>query len=87
MQSNYKNCQSCGMPLNSDEKGGGTEADGKKSSMYCSHCFENGKFTSQNITVDEMREKVISKMTEMKIPKFMAKLFAKNIHKLERWKK
>ena len=86
MQSNYKNCQSCGMPLKKDEKGGGTEANGTKSSMYCSHCYENGKFTSQDITIDGMRERVISKMVEMKIPKFMAKLFAKNIHKLERWK-
>ena len=86
MKSIYKNCQSCGMPLNKDEKGGGTEADGKKSSMYCSHCYENGTFTSKDITIDEMRERVISKMVEMKIPKFMAKLFAKNIHKLERWK-
>jgi hypothetical protein len=30
-------CQSCGMPLSKDEKGGGTEADGRKSSQYCSH--------------------------------------------------
>ena len=55
MQNNYKNCQSCGMPLSRDEKGGGAEANGKKSSRYCSHCYENGKFTLPNIIVDEMR--------------------------------
>lgn len=26
----YKNCQSCGMPMKSDPKGGGTNADGLK---------------------------------------------------------
>ncbi|WP_224768159.1 zinc ribbon domain-containing protein [Metabacillus idriensis] len=34
----YKNCQSCGMPLSKDEHGGGTEADGSKSTKYCSRC-------------------------------------------------
>ena len=86
MQEKYINCQSCGMPLKSDEKGGGTEANGKSSSMYCSHCYADGKFTFPNITVVEMKERVINKMIEMKFPKFMAKYFTRNIHKLERWK-
>jgi hypothetical protein len=33
------------MPLKKDEKGGGTNADGSKSVIYCSKCYENGKFT------------------------------------------
>ena len=86
MKQKYKNCQSCGMPLLKDEQGGGTEADGTRSAMYCSHCYEQGKFTLPNITVSEMRERVISKMVEMKIPRFLAKLFARNIPTLERWK-
>jgi hypothetical protein len=51
MEKTYKNCQSCGMPLKRDEKGGGTNADGRKSTMFCSHCYENGKFTQPDITV------------------------------------
>lgn len=86
MQNNYKNCQSYGMPLNRDEKGGVAEANKKISSMYCSHCYEDGKFTLPNITVDEMKERVINKMIEMKFPKFIARIFTRNIHKLERWK-
>jgi hypothetical protein len=86
MSNNYKNCQSCGMPLSRDEKGGGTEANGEKSSMYCSHCYENGKFTLPNITADDMRERVINKMAEIKFPKFMGRIFTRNIHKLQRWK-
>jgi len=45
MTPTYKHCQSCGMPLNRDKQGGGTNADGSKSTMYCSHCFLNGQFT------------------------------------------
>jgi hypothetical protein len=37
------------MPLKKDEKGGGTNADGSKSAIYCSKCYENGKFTSPEV--------------------------------------
>jgi len=75
------------MPLNKDEKGAGTEADGSLSEMYCSHCYENGQFTMPDITVDEMKELVTEKIVEMKIPKFIAKFLARSTYKLERWKK
>jgi len=45
----YKDCQSCGMPMRRDEKGGGTNADGSKNLMYRSHCFEAGKFTADHL--------------------------------------
>jgi hypothetical protein len=83
---NFKNCQSCGMPLAKDELGGGTEKDGARSKMFCSHCYLNGEFTLPNITVDEMKERVKAKIVEFGMPKFMAGLFTRNIHKLERWK-
>ncbi|WP_313893549.1 zinc ribbon domain-containing protein [Psychrobacillus sp.] len=86
MQNNYKNCQSCGMPIKKDEKIVGTEANGTKSNKYCIHCYENGQFTMPNVTVDGMKEIVMDKMIEMKLPRFLAKLFTKNIPKLERWK-
>jgi hypothetical protein len=38
-------CQSCGMPLSRDPKGGGTEADHSLSKEFCSHCYVDGKFT------------------------------------------
>ena len=86
MKNNYTNCQSCGMPLDKDEKGAGTEADGSLSEVYCSHCYEGGKFTLPNITVEEMRAKVTEKIIEMKIPRFMAKFLTRNTYKLKRWK-
>jgi hypothetical protein len=82
----YKNCQSCGMPLKKDEKGGGTNADGSKNAMYCSHCYVNGAFTLPNITADEMKELVKGKLKEFGVPGFMSGIFTKNIPNLERWK-
>lgn len=86
MEKVFKNCQSCGMPLKKDEKGGGTNANGSKSKMYCSRCYENGKFTSPNITVQQMQELVRGKMNEIGFPGFLSGFFVKGIPKLERWK-
>jgi Putative zinc ribbon domain len=81
----YKNCQSCGMPLSKDKKGGGTEADGTHSLMYCSHCYQDGKFTLPDFTVDQMIEQVKGRMKEMHIPGFLGYFFTRNIPKLRRW--
>lgn len=86
MDAFYKNCQSCGMPLKRDENGGGTNADGSKSTMYCSHCYVNGAFTMSNITADEMKELVKGKLKEFGIPGFLSGAFTRKIPKLERWK-
>lgn len=87
MKKSEINCQSCGMPLNKDKKLIGTEVDGTLSEMYCSHCYQDGKFTSPDITVDEMRAKVTEIIVEMKIPRFIAKFLTRNTWKLKRWKK
>lgn len=47
-----KFCQSCAMPLNSTNQG--TEANGSKSTKYCSNCYQNGAFINPNITFEEM---------------------------------
>ena len=78
-------CQSCGMPLSKDVKGGGTEADGTQSTEYCSHCYVRGMFTEPEITADQMTEKVRAKMKEMHIPGFLAKSFTRDIPTLRRW--
>ncbi|TSA25984.1 MAG: hypothetical protein D4R67_08990 [Bacteroidetes bacterium] len=86
MEKNYKFCQSCGMPLSKDEKGGGTKADGSKSVKFCSHCYENGHFTLPDITAKGMKERVKEKMSEMGYSPILAWFFTLNIPKLERWK-
>jgi len=85
MPQSHRNCQSCGMPMKKDEKGGGTNADGTKSLKFCSHCFSGGKFTQPEMTVDEMQVLVKGKLKEFGIPSFIGWFFTKNIPKLERW--
>lgn len=82
----YRDCQSCGMPMKRDEKGGGTNADGSKSGMYCSHCFEAGAFTQPDASAGEMRRRVREKLQEFGFPGFAAAFMTKGIPKLERWK-
>lgn len=82
----YKNCQSCSMPLSKDPNGGGTNADGSKSTMYCSLCYQNGSFTQPDMSVEEMQALVKTKLKEMGFPGFLARMFSKGIPRLERWK-
>ena len=83
----YKDCQSCGMPMRRDEKGGGTNADGSKNLMYCSHCFEAGKFTLPNISSQEMQLRVRGKLREAGVPGIAVWLLARRVPKLARWKR
>jgi hypothetical protein len=53
--------------------------------MYCSTCYENGKFTAPAMTADEMKTHVKGKLKEFGFPGFLAGLFTKNIPKLKRW--
>ena len=86
-QVSYKNCQSCGMPLKRDTKGGGTNADGSKSTTFCSHCFESGRFTMPDLSASQMQELVRGKLKQMGFPGFVAGMFTRRIPKLGRWKK
>ncbi len=85
MEPLYKNCQSCGMPLKRDEKGGGTNTDGSKSTVYCSHCYLSGKFVLPDITVEQMQLRVRQKLIEFGIPRFLTGFFTRGIPKLRRW--
>lgn len=74
------------MPLKKDSMGGGTNADGTRSQVYCSYCFHDGKFKQPDWTVGQMQEFCKGKMKEMGFPGFLAGFFTMNIPKLERWK-
>lgn len=87
METTYKKCQSCGMPMKKDPHGGGTNSDGTKSAMYCSYCYQNGAFISPGMTVVEMQALVKEKLKEMGFPSFIAGWFTLGIPKLKRWQK
>jgi len=84
-ETTYKNCQSCGMPRSRDENGGGTNADGSKSTMYCSHCYRDGKFVQPTLTVEQMQDLVRGKLREFHIPGALGWFFTRKIPKLARW--
>ena len=68
-----------------DEKGGGTNANGTRSTMYCSHCYENGQFVLPDISATEMQARVRENIIEFGMPGFMAGIFIRKIPKLARW--
>jgi hypothetical protein len=73
------------MPLARDEKGGGTNADGSKSNVYCSHCFEGGRFTLPDLTVEQMQARVRTRLTSIGMPEPAAAGLAAKIPELSRW--
>lgn len=81
----HKNCQSCGMPMSRDERGGGTNADGSRSGMYCSHCYADGRFTLPELTVDQMQDRVRDKLREFGVPAPLGWFFTRRVPKLARW--
>ena len=80
-------CQSCGMPMNKDPNGGGTNADGTRNGNYCGYCFQNGEFVGGETTVGEFQEFCRKKMIENGTPKILAWLFTRGMKRLERWNK
>lgn len=85
-----KQCQSCGMPLESKKAGDcrGTEKDGSKSEKWCSLCYENGAFTGPDCTLDEMKDIVDKALREDGKNRFFLRWMAKKqLPHLERWKK
>jgi len=78
-------CQSCGMPLNKDANGGGTNADGSLSSTYCSLCYRDGMFLHPDFSVTEMQDHCVEALSNQGMPRFMAWIFTRGIPKLDRW--
>ncbi len=79
-------CQSCGIPLKNPVEFG-TTAAGLRSKEYCIRCFQNGEFIEPDISLDDMVEKVASRMgSEVEISKEQAENIAKTlIPRLKRW--
>lgn len=84
----YKNCQSCGIPLNKDPEKGGTEADGAKSLKYCSYCYSNGEFVGGDVSLEVFSELTRKGMISGGKSKFFAWIFSRPfmLGHLERWK-
>jgi hypothetical protein len=79
-------CQSCGMPLGKDLQKGGTNADGTKSTRFCSFCYADGKFRHPDFTVQEMQEHCVAALRNKGVPRPLAWLLTRGIPRLERWR-
>lgn len=79
-------CQSCGIPLSKDPKGGGTTEHGTHSTTYCSYCFQDGQFIQADITAQEMQAFCLKQMRAQGVPRFVAWLFTRDIPRLGRWR-
>lgn len=82
-----KQCQSCGMPLQTTKAGDcrGSEADGSKSEIWCSLCYTNGAFTQPDITIDDMKQVVDSALIENGSGRLMRWLARTQLPRLQRW--
>ena len=80
-------CQSCGMPLAKDEKGGATLSDGTISAEYCSYCMEDGKFYYTGDDVKEYQKLVVNGMVKNGWSRPISWIFTRQIPRLKRWKK
>jgi len=79
-------CQSCAMPMVKPEDFG-TNADDSQNQEYCQYCFQNGKFTEPNTTMEQMIGKCVGIMRQMKTPEAQIKQTKTFIPMLKRWKK
>jgi hypothetical protein len=87
MMADPKVCQSCAMPLRRDEDHG-SNADGSINMDYCKHCYQNGKFTDEGITMEQKIDKLVSLAKNMSIGEEQTRAMAQSIlPMLKRWKK
>lgn len=78
-------CQSCTMPIDKMEDRG-TEKDGSKSSEYCKYCYHDGKFTDPNMTLEKMKNIVLTQMNQMNLPQAVLQHSLDLLPRLNRWK-
>ncbi len=78
-------CQSCSMPLDNPAMAG-TEKDGAPSKEYCKYCYQNGVFTTPEMTLEEMRTIVTREMEKQHIGKDTISLAVNSLPGLKRWK-
>ena len=83
-----RQCQSCGMPLQTKKAGDcrGTEADGSKSEKWCSLCYSDGKFLSPNMSLTEMTTIVDDALRKEKVWFPMRYMTKRQLPRLERWR-
>ena len=80
-------CQSCGMPMKVEEDFG-MELTGERNKEYCKFCYTDGEFTSPNITLNEMINKLVrASIDTLGLDEDLARKMAETkLPQLKRWK-
>ncbi|MBI5561234.1 MAG: zinc ribbon domain-containing protein [Deltaproteobacteria bacterium] len=80
-------CQSCGLPLMRPSDFG-KEANGVLKIDYCGYCYDKGRFTEPDLTIDQMADKLAVPMAEKRgMPVEAAWAQAKEVLvRLKRWR-
>lgn len=81
---NDKICQSCSMPLDKEELRG-TEKDGSLSREYCKYCYQHGNFTHPGLSLNEMKEHMMSMMDKADLPADILEAAINRLPHLKRW--
>mgnify|MGYP002400055144 CR=1 FL=1 len=84
-----KQCQSCGMPLQTKRAGDcrGSEADGSKSEKWCKLCYQKGAFVGEDCTLEKMKTIVDNALKEQGRGRVMRWMAQQQLPRLERWRK
>ena len=80
----YQFCQSCGMPLDRPSELG-TEKDHSKSTIYCIHCYQEGRFTDEEMTFPAMQTKVTNQLAAMHADERTIREALDRLPNLSRW--
>ena len=78
-------CQSCGMPLTTEDAKG-TENNGLKTNDYCRYCYEDSNFRNPDMNLEEMKDAVKMHMEKKKLPIYMVQKALNILPALQRWK-
>ncbi|PZM65313.1 effector binding domain-containing protein [Paenibacillus dendritiformis] len=84
-QTVQRECQSCGMPLHSEEQLG-TDKENNRVLDYCIYCYEGGAFKQPDMTMEEMVEVCVPFVVENGMEEQAARTMLKNyLPTLKRW--
>ena len=81
----YAVCQSCGAPFSKNSNNYFRITGGFYDVRFCTECFQNDQFTEPNLSMEQMKQKLIAKLRALGMPGNLDR-FTERLHTLERWK-
>ncbi len=73
------------MPM-AKEEDFGTYNDGSSNEEFCRYCFQEGKFTEPDITLEGMVQKSVAILKQMQVPEAQIEQTKAFIPMLKRWR-